>query len=54
MISYDEIAESAFRSVGKISANEVVVTNYNYMDEEPIIEVKKYSIEKSGKFKQKN
>lgn len=54
MISYDEIAESAFRSTGKISANEVVVTNSNYMGEEPVIEIKKYSIEKSGKFKWKD
>lgn len=50
MISYDEIAESAFSSIGNLSKNEVVVTNYNYMDEEPIIEIKKYRIEKSGKF----
>lgn len=50
MISYDEIAESAFQSVGKITANEVVVTNYNYMDNEPKVEVKKYRIDKTGKF----
>jgi len=50
MISYDEIAESAFQSVGKITANEVVVTNYNYMGEEPIVDVKKYRIDKAGKF----
>ncbi|WP_148235441.1 hypothetical protein [Fluviicola taffensis] len=53
MISYDEIAESAFYSVGKITANEVVVTNYNYMGEEPVIDVKKYRIEKTGKFIEK-
>lgn len=54
MISYDEIAESALRSVGKISANEVVVTNYNYMGEEPIVDVKKYRIDKAGKFSPKS
>jgi hypothetical protein len=53
MISYDEIAESAFQSVGKITSREIVVTNYNYMGEEPTMEVKKYHIEKSGKFTQK-
>lgn len=51
LISYDEIAESALQSVGKITANEVAVTNYNYMGEEPIIDVKKYRIDKTtGKF----
>lgn len=52
-IAYDEIAESAFSAIGKISKEEVVVTNYNYMGEEPVIEVKKYRIEPSGKFTQK-
>jgi hypothetical protein len=50
MISYDEIAEGAFQSVSKIMTDELVVTNYNYMDEEPVMEVKKYRINKSGKF----
>lgn len=50
IITYDEIAESAFSSTGKITKNEVIVTNYNYMDEEPVIDVKKYRIEQSGKF----
>lgn len=55
MISYDEIAESAFQSVGKITANEeIVVTNYDYMDNEPKIDIKRYRIEKSGKFTLKN
>jgi hypothetical protein len=53
MISYDEIAESAFQSVGKITANEVVVTNYNYMDNEPKTDVKRYRIDKTGKFIEK-
>ncbi|WP_341904758.1 hypothetical protein [Fluviicola taffensis] len=51
MISYDEIAESAFRSVGKITNDGIVVTNYNYMGEEPVVDVKKYRIDKTtGKF----
>lgn len=50
IISYDEIAEGAFQSVGKITKNEVIVTNYNYMDEEPKIETKRYQINKSGNF----
>ncbi|MGV3612494.1 MAG: hypothetical protein ACO1N0_16165 [Fluviicola sp.] len=49
-IAYDEIAESAFSAIGKISKEEVVVKNYNYMGDEPVIEVKKYKIEQSGKF----
>lgn len=49
-IAYDEIAESAFSAIGKISNKEVVVKNYNYMGDEPVIEVKKYKIEQSGKF----
>lgn len=50
MIAYDEIAESAFSSTGKVSKNEIVVTNYNYMGDEPVIETQKYRIEHSGKF----
>ncbi len=53
MIAYDEIAESAFSATGKISKEDVVVKNYNYMGDEPVIEVKKYRIEQSGKFTQK-
>jgi hypothetical protein len=49
-ISYDEIAESMTRMEGKITANEVVTTHYNYWNEKPEIEVKRYRIEKSGKF----
>jgi hypothetical protein len=50
MIAYDEIAESAFSSVGKVTKNEIIVTNYNYMGDEPVIETQKYLIEHSGKF----
>jgi hypothetical protein len=53
VIAYDEIAESAFSSIGKVSKNEITVTNYNYMTEEPVIETLKYHIEKSGKFSKK-
>ena len=52
-IAYDEIAESAFSAIGKVSKEEVVVTNYNYMGDEPVIDVKKYRIGQSGKFTQK-
>lgn len=50
VIAYDEIAESAFSSIGKVSRNEIAVTNYNYMADEPVIETQKYRIESSGKF----
>lgn len=50
VIAYDEIAESAFSSIGKVSKNEITVTNYNYMTDEPVIETLKYRIEQSGKF----
>lgn len=50
IIAYDEIAESALSSVGKVTKNEITVTNYNYMGEEPVIETLKYRIEHSGKF----
>lgn len=51
MIAYDEIAESMSRTEGKIGTDEVVVTDYNYWGEEPSIEIERYRIEKSGKFK---
>lgn len=50
VIAYDEIAESAFSSIGKVSKNEIAVTNYNYMTDEPVIETLKYRISSSGKF----
>ncbi|MDF3029054.1 MAG: hypothetical protein K0S23_3361 [Fluviicola sp.] len=53
LISYDEIAESMSRSEGRIGADEVVVTSYSDWGEEPSVELKKYRIEKSGKFIQK-
>ena len=37
-IAYDEIAESAFSARGTISKTQAVITHYNYMDEEPVIE----------------
>ncbi|WP_343636120.1 hypothetical protein [Fluviicola sp.] len=54
VIAYDEIAESAFSSIGKVSKIGIVVTNYNYMDEEPVIETLNYEIEPSGKFVKKH
>lgn len=54
VIAYDEIAESAFSSIGKVSKTGIVVTNYNYMDEEPVIETLKYQIEPSGRFVKKD
>lgn len=51
VIAYDEIAESAFSSIGKVSKNEIAVTNFNYMTDEPVIEIHKYSIGASGKFR---
>lgn len=53
VIAYDEIAESAFSSIGKVSKNEITVTNYNYMTDEPLIQTLKYRIEQSGKFSKK-
>ncbi len=50
LIAYDEIVESAFSATGKVSDEQVTVTNYNYMEDEPVIEVKKYRVEKNGKF----
>ena len=53
LISYDEIAESMSRTEGKLTADEVVVTNYSDWGEAPQVTVKKYRIESSGKFTQK-
>ncbi len=50
LISYDEIAESMSRTEGQITANEVVVTGYSYWGEKPEITIKKYRVDKSGKF----
>ncbi len=49
-ISYDEIAESAFTSVGKITKNKIVIENYNFMSEVPDKNIEVYYIDKSGKF----
>lgn len=54
-IAYDEIAESAFSKASKIEKDKIVVTNSNWMSEEPVIETETYILDKTGKFeKMKN
>lgn len=51
-IAYDEIAESAFRKESLLKKNEVVLTDWNYMSEEPTKTVTRYSINEQGKFEE--
>jgi len=50
LIAYDEIAESAFRTEGKILSNGIEVTEWNYMGEEPEKTLKKYILKSNGEF----
>lgn len=50
LIAYDEIAESAQRTESNISAKGIEVQEFNYWDETPKTTIKKYRVEKSGKF----
>lgn len=51
-IAYDEIAESAFRKESLLKKNEVILTDWNYMSEEPTKTVTRYSINEQGKFEE--
>lgn len=51
-IAYDEIAESAFRKESLLKKNEVILTDWNYMSEEPTKTVTRYSITEQGKFEE--
>ena len=50
-IAYDEIAESAFAKTSRIEKNKIVVTNSNWMSEDPIFETETFILENDGKFK---
>ena len=52
-ISYDEIAESALISIGKISKQNITVEHYNYMSESPEKTTNIYKISKLGRFEKK-
>ncbi|MNK25807.1 hypothetical protein D3C87_441350 [compost metagenome] len=49
-IAYDEIAESMSRTESKLTVKEIEVREQNYWSEMPELTIKKYCIEKSGKF----
>ncbi|MCA5003698.1 hypothetical protein [Sphingobacterium bovistauri] len=49
VIAYDEIAESAFRTLSKIENKTIYITEYNYMTEEPEKIESKFEIRDNGK-----
>lgn len=50
-IAYDEVAESAFGKTSRIEKDKIVITNINWMSEEPVFETETYILENNGKFK---
>ncbi|QQT25592.1 hypothetical protein [Sphingobacterium spiritivorum] len=51
-VAYDEVAESAFRKISVIEKDKITVDDWNYMQEEPTKETKKYILQENGKFKE--
>jgi len=49
-IAYDEIAESAFRSISVISENSITKYQYNFMNEDETLEAENYEISEQGFF----
>ena len=50
-IAYDEIAESAFQKTSKIDKEKIIITEWNWMSEEPDTEIETYILLSNGKFK---
>ncbi len=51
-IAYDEIAESAFRKESVMEKDRVVLTDWNYMSEEPTKTVTNYTLTSEGRFEE--
>ncbi len=51
-ISYDEIAESAFRKIGKLEKDRISIQSWNYMNEVPTHEESIFTVLETGIFKQ--
>lgn len=51
-VAYDEVAESAFRKIGKIEKDKITIQSWNYMNEVPIHEESIFNVLETGKFKQ--
>src|SRR5690606_7668379 len=49
-IAYDEIAESAFRTISVINKDSIWVTHWNFMGEVPIEEREAFALQSNGKF----
>ena len=49
VIAYDEIAESFFRTISKISKEKIVTTEFDYTQEAETSKTRTYTIEKNGK-----